>query len=436
MKEIQLAHGGGGEEMNELLQRLFSLFDNGILKEANDAAIVSFGGKGDLNSNDKAKLTQNNDLNSKQSVNFIQSDSPSLKENLKFSHKGDLNSNDKASSAQNGNLNLSQNLEQNSTCSQKSVLNLNNKAKLTQSNDLNLKQNANSARKSLNLSDKFAISTDSFTLSPIFLDGETDIGKLCVCGSVNDVLMVGAEPEFLSLAFIIEEGLSVEKLDKIAQNIKKECDNAGVQVVCGDTKVVPKGKGDEIYINTTAFGRIIRACETKNIRQGLSVLVSGDIGRHGAAVLVQRSALEASVKSDCKCLKDEVMSLLRENVEVVAMRDATRGGLSAVLNEWARQSGLDIVIFEEKIIIKDEVKGICELFGYEAYELANEGTFVLCVEKAHEQRALQILQKFNKNASIIGEVLENRKSRVILQNAYGAKRFLEAPKGELLPRIC
>lgn len=409
MKEIQLAHGGGGEEMNELLQRLFSLFDNGILKEANDAAIVSFGGNGDLNSSEKAKLTQNNDLNSNQSVNFTQSDSPSSNENLKFAHKGDLNSNDKASSAQNGNLNLSQNLEQNSTCTQKSIL---------------------------NLSDKFAISTDSFTLSPIFLDDEVNIGKLCVCGSVNDVLMVGAEPEFLSLALIIEEGLSVEKLDTIAQSIKKECDKAGVQVVCGDTKVVPKGKGDEIYINTTVFGRIIRACETKNIRQGLSVLISGDIGRHGAAVLVQRNALEASVKSDCKCLKDEVMSLLHENVEVVAMRDATRGGLSAVLNEWARQSGLDIVIFEEKIIIKDEVKGICELFGYEAYELANEGTFVLCVEKAHEQRALQILQKFNKNASIIGEVLENRKSRVILQNAYGAKRFLEAPKGELLPRIC
>lgn len=390
MKDIQLAHGGGGEEMNELLQRLFSLFDNGILKEANDAAIVSFGGNGDLNLNEKAKLTQNNDLNLNQSVNFTQSDSPSSNENLKFAHNDDSNLNSKM----------------------------------------------NSVQKSLNLSDKFAISTDSFTLSPIFLDDEVNIGKLCVCGSVNDVLMVGAEPEFLSLAFIIEEGLSVEKLDKIAQSIKKECDKAGVQVVCGDTKVVPKGKGDEIYINTTAFGRIIRACETKNIRQGLSVLVSGDIGRHGAAVLVQRNALEASVKSDCKCLKDEVMSLLRENVEVVAMRDATRGGLSAVLNEWARQSGLDIVIFEEKITIKDEVKGICELFGYEAYELANEGTFVLCVEKAHEQRALQILQKFNKNASIIGEVLENRKSRVILQNAYGAKRFLEAPKGELLPRIC
>ena len=166
MKEIQLAHGGGGEEMNELLQRLFSLFNNGILKEANDAAIVSFGGNGDLNSSEKAKLTQNNDLNSKQSVNFSQSDNLNSSENFKFAHNDDLNSNSKMNSVQNGNLNLSQNLEQNSTCTQKSVL---------------------------NLSDKFAISTDSFTLSPIFLDDEVNIGKLCVCGSVNDVLMVGKE---------------------------------------------------------------------------------------------------------------------------------------------------------------------------------------------------------------------------------------------------
>ena len=353
MKEIQLAHGGGGEEMNELLQGLFKVLDNSILREANDAAIVSF--------------SQSSNQNSQKQLN--------------------------ETSIQN---------------SQKSTI----------------------------LTDKFAISTDSFTLSPIFLDEETNIGKLCVCGSVNDVLMVGAVPEFLSLAFIIEEGLSVVKLNKIVSSIKKECDKAGVQVVCGDTKVVPKGKGDEIYINTTAFGRVLRACETKNICPGLSVLLSGDIGRHGAAVLVQRNALEANVSSDCKCLKDEVLSLLRENVEVVAMRDATRGGLSAVLNEWARQSGLDIGIYEEKVAVKDEVKGICELFGYEAFELANEGTFALCVAKKDEQKALQILRKFNENANIIGEVLETRQARVILQNAYGAKRFLEAPKGELLPRIC
>lgn len=324
MKEIQLAHGGGGEEMNELLQGLFTFFDNEFLKEANDAAILR----------------------------------------------------------------------------------------------------------------NLALSTDSFTLNPIFLDDEINIGKLCVCGSVNDVLMVGAEPEFLSLAFIIEEGFSIAKLDKIMRSIKKECENVGVKVVCGDTKVVPKGKGDEIYINTTALGTIIKKCETKSIKAGLSILLSGDVGRHGAAVLVQRNAIEASIQSDCKSLKDEVMSLLNAGIEVIAMRDATRGGLSAVLNEWARQSGYDLLVQEEKIAIKDEVKGICELFGFEPFELANEGTFVLCVAKKDEQKALHILQKFNSNAAIIGEVLESKKARVLLQNAYGAKRFLEAPKGELLPRIC
>ncbi|TKX32709.1 hydrogenase expression/formation protein HypE [Campylobacter aviculae] len=324
MKNISLAHGGGGEEMNELLGEIFKIFNNDILNAANDAAIL-------------------------------------------------------------GNL---------------------------------------------------ALSTDSFVLNPIFLDDEINIGKLCVCGSINDVLMVGAKPKYLSLAFILEEGFEIEKLNKILQSIQKECSKAGVLVVCGDTKVVPKGKGDEIYINTTALGEILDKKETKNIKAGLSVLVSGDIGRHGASVLIQRNHLEANIKSDCKILNEEVLELLENNVKVVAMRDATRGGLSAVLNEWAKQSGNDFLIFEEKIIIQDEVLGLCELFGYEAYELANEGTFVLCVEKEDEKKALEILRKYNKNANIIGEVLEEKASRVILQNYFGAKRFLETPKGELLPRIC
>ncbi|TKX31996.1 hydrogenase expression/formation protein HypE [Campylobacter estrildidarum] len=324
MKNISLAHGGGGEEMNELLTKLFKIFDNDILNANNDAAIL-------------------------------------------------------------GNL---------------------------------------------------ALSTDSFVLNPIFLDDEINIGKLCVCGSINDVLMVGAKPKYLSLAFILEEGFEIEKLNKILQSIQKECSKAGVLLVCGDTKVVPKGKGDEIYINTTALGEILDKKETKNIKAGLSVLVSGDIGRHGASVLIKRNHLEANIKSDCKALSEEVLELLEKNIKVVAMRDATRGGLSAVLNEWAKQSGNDFLIFEEKVIIQDEVLGLCELFGYEAYELANEGTFILCVEKEDEQKALEILRKYNKNANIIGEVLEEKKSRVILQNSFGAKRFLEAPKGELLPRIC
>ncbi|EAI2581634.1 hydrogenase expression/formation protein HypE [Campylobacter coli] len=324
MKNISLAHGGGGEEMNELLTKLFKIFDSKILNESNDAAIL-------------------------------------------------------------GNL---------------------------------------------------ALSTDSFVLSPIFLDDEVNIGKLCVCGSVNDVLMVGAKPKYLSLGLILEEGFELEKLERILKSIKEECEKCGVMLVCGDTKVVPKGKADEIYINTTALGEIIAKKESKNIKAGLSILLSGDIGRHGASVLIKRNELEAGVKSDCKALDKEVLELLEKDIKVVAMRDVTRGGLSAVLNEWAKQSGNDLLIFEEKIKIQDEVLGLCELFGYEAYELANEGTFILCVEKEDELKALEILKKYNVNASIIGEVLEEKKARVILQNAYGAKRFLESPKGELLPRIC
>ncbi|EHV4780327.1 hydrogenase expression/formation protein HypE [Campylobacter coli] len=324
MKNISLAHGGGGEEMNELLTKLFKVFDNEILNANNDAAIL-------------------------------------------------------------GNL---------------------------------------------------ALSTDSFVLSPIFLDDEVNIGKLCVCGSVNDVLMVGAKPKYLSLGLILEEGFELEKLERILKSIKEECEKCGVMLVCGDTKVVPKGKADEIYINTTALGEIISKKESKNIKAGLSILLSGDIGRHGASVLIKRNELEADIKSDCKALDKEVLELLEKDIKVVAMRDVTRGGLSAVLNEWAKQSGNDLLIFEEKIIIQDEVLGLCELFGYEAYELANEGTFILCVEKEDELKALEILKKYNVNASIIGEVLEEKKARVILQNAYGAKRFLESPKGELLPRIC
>lgn len=324
MKNISLAHGGGGEEMNELLTKLFKIFDNEILNANNDAAILR----------------------------------------------------------------------------------------------------------------NLALSTDSFVLSPIFLDEEVNIGKLCVCGSINDVLMVGAKPKYLSLGLILEEGFELEKLERILKSIKEECEKCGVMLVCGDTKVVPKGKADEIYINTTALGEIISKKESKNIKAGLSILLSGDIGRHGASVLIKRNELEADIKSDCKALDKEVLELLENDIKVVAMRDATRGGLSAVLNEWAKQSGNDLLIFEEKIIVQDEVLGLCELFGYEAYELANEGTFILCVEKEDELKALEILKKYNVNASIIGEVLEEKKARVILQNAYGAKRFLESPKGELLPRIC
>ncbi|MCR6570073.1 hydrogenase expression/formation protein HypE [Campylobacter insulaenigrae] len=323
MDKITLAHGGGGDEMNALVGEIFSIFDNDVLSEANDAAIL---------------------------------------------------------------------------------------------NDI-------------------AFSTDSFVLNPIFLKN-LDIGKLSVCGSVNDVLMVGAKPLYLSLALILEEGFEIEKLKIILNSIKKECLELGVKLVCGDTKVVPKNKGDEIYINTSCIGKVIKKISTKDIQNNLSIIVSRDIGAHGCAVLVERNNLQANIISDCKNLKSEVEALLKSNIKIKAMRDATRGGLSAVLNEWSLLSGFELLIYEEKIPICNEVLGVCELFGYEPYELANEGTFVLCVEKEDEKSALEILQKFNHNASIIGEVTAIKKSRVVLENAYGARRILEAPKGELLPRIC
>lgn len=328
MKSITLAHGGGGEEMSELLALIFSHFDNEILKEANDSALLTI---------PTSELT---------------------------------------------------------------------------------------------------LTTDSFTLSPIFLDAATNIGKLAIAGTINDTLMVGAKPEFLSLAFIIEEGFLWADFEKILKSIKEEACFAGVKIVCGDTKVVPKGSADGLFINTTALGRLIKPCRTQNLKAGQKILLSGDVGRHGAAVLVRRNELEADIKSDCKSLSEEVLSLLNSNLSVVAMRDATRGGLSAVLNEWAAQSGLELCVREEAIAVREEVAGVCELFGFEPYELACEGTFVLAVEERDAAAALEILRRFNPSAAIIGELGEEKKARVILENAYGARRFLELPKGELLPRIC
>lgn len=327
MKSITLAHGGG-EEMSELLALIFSHFDNAILKEANDSALLTLP------------------------------------------------------------------------------------------------------------TSELSLTTDSFTLSPIFLDETTNIGKLAIAGTVNDTLMVGAKPEFLSLAFIIEEGFLWADFEKILKSIKDEAKFAGVKIVCGDTKVVPKGSADGLFINTTALGRLIKPCRTQNLKAGQKILLSGDVGRHGAAVLVRRNELEADIKSDCKSLSEEVLSLLNSKLSVVAMRDATRGGLSAVLNEWATQSGLELCVREEAIAVRDEVAGVCELFGFEPYELACEGTFVLAVEEEDAAAALEILRRFNPSAALIGELGAEKKARVILENAYGARRFLELPKGELLPRIC
>ena len=284
---------------------------------------------------------------------------------------------------------------------------------------------------------KLAVSTDGYSVTPLFFAGG-NIGTLSVCGSSNDVAMMGAKPKWLTLGCFIEEGFEIEKLKLITASIAKECAQIGVKIVSGDTKVLPKGLVDGIYIHTTAIGEIKKqGLSCANLRVGDIILVSRDIGTHGAAIFSARDGigLNGNIKSDCAHLWPTVKELIENDIEIVAMRDATRGGLAAVLNEWAISSGVEINVMENKIPIQREVNGVCELLGFEAWNLANEGTFVLCV-KSGEQKALEILKRHNQSAEIIGEVTSGKKGRVLLESVYGVKRFMDYPSGELLPRIC
>ena len=282
--------------------------------------------------------------------------------------------------------------------------------------------------------EEIAFTTDSFTISPIFFNGG-DIGKLSVVGTCNDLAMMGAKPEYLTCGFIIEEGLEFNVLEKIVKSMSDELKKVGAKIVAGDTKVVPAGSVDKVFINTSGIGKVIKkGISASNLKVGDKIIVSRDIGRHGTVVMAHRYGVETDLKSDCKLLWEEVKALIDEKINIKAMRDATRGGLSAVLNEWAKLSRVGIEIEEEKVPISDEVIGLCEIFGFEPMDLANEGTFIVAVEDSDAKRAEEILKKFNENASIIGEVTQD--NRVVLKNPWGSKRVIELPKGELLPRIC
>lgn len=285
--------------------------------------------------------------------------------------------------------------------------------------------------------EKLAFCTDSFTVSPIFFEGG-DIGKLSICGTCNDLAMVGARPKYVSFSVVIEEGFAFSDLEKIVKSAKKELEINGALVVTGDTKVMPKNTLDKIIINTSAIGELIGPkLSCKNIEAGDVLLLSGDIGRHGAVIFAQREGMEISTKfkSDCKSLFPVVEEILG-SCEVVAMRDATRGGIAAVLNEWANASGVCIEIEEDRINVCDDVQGLCEMLGFEALSLANEGTFVIAAKKNEADKILQILKKHNEFAEIFGVTTGKYPSKVVLKSPYGTSRFLDTPSGELLPRIC
>ncbi len=285
---------------------------------------------------------------------------------------------------------------------------------------------------------KLAFTTDSFTVSPLSFSGG-DIGKLAICGTCNDLAMMGAKPKYLSIAFMIEEGFSFDELKNIIKSMRDELEKNDVIVVCGDTKVVPKGNVDKLFINTTGIGEVYyNGISASHLKEGMSILVSRDIGSHGAVIFAAREgmALSSELKSDCASLYPQVKSLVDASISIVAMRDATRGGLAAVLNEWASSSGVTIEINEASIPICEEVQGICELLGFEATALANEGTYVIAVPVEEAEKTLEILRQTNQSAAIIGTVNNSYKGKVVLRSSWGTQRFLELPTGELLPRIC
>jgi len=285
-----------------------------------------------------------------------------------------------------------------------------------------------------------AFSTDSFTVSPIEFPG-ADIGKLAVCGTCNDLAMMGAKPKYLTCSVILEEGFDVDTLNRIVSSMQKELEVNGAIVVSGDTKVVPRGSVDKIFINTTGIGQIEqKGISSNSIQEEDVIIVSNSIGKHGATIFAAREGIDfsTSLKSDCASLWPVVKKLIDSGIKIRALRDATRGGVSAVLNEWAKQSDVCIEIEEEKIPVCDEVSGICELLGFEALSLANEGTFVMAISKDQVDSALEVLKSHetSEEAAIIGKVTSKHNKKVVLNTAWGTQRFIDLPTGELLPRIC
>lgn len=292
----------------------------------------------------------------------------------------------------------------------------------------------------LEINSKVAFTTDSYVISPIFFPGG-NIGELAVNGSVNDLAMCGAQPQYLSLSFILEEGLRMDEFWEILVGIKKASDEAGVRIVTGDTKVVERGKGDKIFINTSGIGKIHSNANVhaNRVKPGDVILVSGLVAQHGVAILSVRQGLEfeTTVLSDTRPLWKPVSELLDKlGNDVHFLRDPTRGGVATVLNELAQQAQVGVEITQTSIPIEDQVEGACEMLGLDPLYVANEGIFIAAVPQNRAEEAVMTLRKHNPSASIIGEIVEKHPNQVILNSRIGGKRIVTMLPGEQLPRIC
>lgn len=288
---------------------------------------------------------------------------------------------------------------------------------------------------------KLAFTTDGFVVSPIEFPGG-NIGKLSICGTVNDLSCMGAKPLYMTCAFVIEEGFPLDKLEEIASAMERTAKEAGVKIVAGDTKVAGKGQVDKVFITTTGIGKIMENAHTSGAyaKPGDAVIVSGDVGRHGCTILLARDefGIDAEVSSDCAPLWNTVEKMYEETDNIHVIRDATRGGVGTVLYEIAGQSGVGISLDAQKIPVADEVKGVCGMLGLEPLYLACEGRLVIFAPESEAEKIVNALKEcpYSKNAAVIGRVTAENPGKVIMKTEIGAETLLPQPGGELLPRIC
>jgi hydrogenase expression/formation protein HypE len=289
---------------------------------------------------------------------------------------------------------------------------------------------------------RLALTTDSYVVRPLFFPGG-DLGSLAVHGTVNDLAMAGARPLYLSAAFIIEEGLPMETLWKVVSSMQDAARKAEVEIITGDTKVVDKGKGDGLFINTTGVGLLEHPLPIgpQNIQPGDVILVNGDLGRHGMAIMAVREGLEfeSSIESDSAPLARMVLALLSAGVKIHCLRDLTRGGLTSVLNEIAEAANYTLAVEERLIPVREDVRAACEILGLDPLQVACEGRLAAFVPEQDAERALEIMrnhQGSGMNAARVGRVTDQRAAKVLLKSSIGAQRILDMSTGEQLPRIC
>ncbi|WP_416336284.1 hydrogenase expression/formation protein HypE [Calothrix sp. UHCC 0171] len=288
---------------------------------------------------------------------------------------------------------------------------------------------------------KLAFSTDSYVVDPLFFPG-SNIGELAINGTVNDLAVGGAKPLYLTCSVILEEGLAIETLRRVVTSMKVAATKAGIKIVTGDTKVVQRGAADKLFINTAGIGIVPDGVNisTQNIQPGDVVIINGEIGNHGTAILIARGelALESNIESDCQPLNDLVAKILEVCPHIQAMRDATRGGLATVLNEFALSANVGIRIHEIAIPVREQVKGVCEILGLDPLYLANEGKLVVVVKRESVDQVLSVMKSHpaGENSCVIGEIIDAPTGVVLLNAGFGAERIIDMLVGEQLPRIC